>query len=272
MKPRYCIDPPRILFEKLLPQGPLTEWPSLWLWPKGIRFSGEELKRISDAFADRRMAIWKANKYWEAALEHLRKKPEVLQRLDQSGAFASCSQLVEGKICRSVMQFGPGAPEIDKTQKEAFYSDVVWANVSELAAMADPFLGWRLGSNSALGFLRDGDNQPHLWARLFQSVGFHGLALRAATNQKGLCTHDLKKELENRKLEYLTFVVSLCASAGIMASLVCEDTETKSALVFWGRKEELQNAASGLAEPFQSMDVAEMESWLRRGTSFVLSA
>lgn len=270
MTSRYSFDPPRSLFRKLLPDGALEELSSLWIWPKGIRLSGEELKVVSDAFVGRRMAIWKASAYWKAATEHLRSKPDVLERLDHFGAFGPCHHLVDEVISSCIVQTWFNSHHTDETPSETVYSDVIWADIGELASVADPLLRWRLGASSAFGFLRDDGIQPLLWARFIQSTGGFRAGSRTLRDLKESSSQLLMERIENRKLEDLTFVVSICASIGIVTSMVCQDAETKYALVLWGKKEELQSAASRLVG-WQNMDASEMENWLVRGASFVLS-
>lgn len=270
MRPKYCLNPQRSIFAALLPSGALADLASLWVLPETIRFSGNELGIISDAFSGRRMAVWKSSAYWKAAMDHLLEKPEVLDRLERYGVFKPDDRMIGGIISRCTVWSGEGAAEIDKFHSKYIYSDVAWVNSSAVAEMADPFRGWMLGSNSALAFLRDDGNQPHLWARLVQSLGFQGLVTEAAINQKMLSTPDSMMSMEKRNLEYLAFVVGVCAASGIVPTMQCLDSDTASAMVFWGAKEELEDAACGLAGSFEPMQSIELERWLRRGASFVV--
>lgn len=271
MNPRFCFDPPRELFANILPLGALAQWTSLWVLPGKVRFSGKELRIINDAFVGRRMAIWKSAAYWKSAMDHLQQKPEVLDRLEKYGVFKPNHQMIGEIISRCTVLTGEGAIETDSFHHQNIYSDVAWVASSALADLEDPFRGWRLGSHSALAFLRADGNLPHLWARLVQSLGFQSLATGAAKNQEALSTPESIMGMENRNLEYLTFTISVCAASGIIASMQCEDCDTVSAMVFWGPKEELENAATRLVEPFKGIEIADLKRWLTRGASFVVS-
>ncbi|MFC5861761.1 hypothetical protein ACFPT7_05615 [Acidicapsa dinghuensis] len=217
------------------------------------------------------MAIWKSGAYWKSAMDHLQQKPDVLNRLEKFGVFKPDNRMIGEIISRCTVLTGDAAIEIDKFHHENIYSDVAWVASSALADLEDPFRGWRLGSHSALAFLRVDGNQPHLWARLVQSLGFQCLATEAARNQQALSTPESIMSMENRNLEYLTFIVSVCAASGILASMQCENCDTVSAMVFWGPKEELENVAVRLVEQFKHIDSTDLEHWLARGASFVVS-
>lgn len=271
MNPRFCFDPPLELFADILPPGALAQWASLWVLPEKVRVSGSELQMIYEAFAGKRMAIWKSVAYSKSAMDHLQQKPEVLERLEKYGVFKPNHQMIGEIISRCTVSIGEGASDIENFHRKDIYSDVAWVASSALADLEDPFRGWRLGSDSALAFLRDDGNLPHLWARLVQSLGFQSLATGAARNQQALSTPESIMEMENRNLEYLTFIVSVCAASGIIASMQCEDCDTVSAMVFWGPKEELEHAAARLVEPFKRIESADLKRWLARGASFVVS-
>jgi len=271
MNPRFCLDPPREIFFDILPAGALTQWASLWVLPESLRFSGKELRVINDAFVGRRMAIWKSAAYSKSAMEHLQQRPEVMDRLEKYGVLVPHHQMIGEIISRCIVRTGEGALEIDNFHRRNIYSDVAWVASSALADLEDPFRGWRLGSHSALAFLRADGNLPHLWARLVQSLGFQSLATGAARNQQALYAPTSITGMENRNLEYLTFIVSVCAASDIIASMQCEDCDTVSAMVFWGPKEELENAAARLVEPFKRIESGDLKCWLARGASFVVS-
>jgi hypothetical protein len=271
MSTRFCFNPPREIFADILPAGALVQWASLWVLPEKARFCGKELQIISSAFVGRQMAIWKSVAYWKSAMDHLQQKPEVLDRLEKNGVFKPNHQMIGEIISRCTVLDGEGAIEIDKYHHKNIYSDVAWVASNALADQEDPFRGWRLGSHSALAFLRDDGNQPHLWARLVQSLGFQSLATGAARNQQALSAPESIMEMESRNLEYLTFSVSVSAASGIIASMQCEDCDTASAMVFWGPKDELENAAAQLVEPFKRIENEDLKHWLARGASFVVS-
>jgi len=270
MNPRFCFDPPRELFADILPPGALAQWTSLWVLPEKVRLSGKELQILNDAFVGRRMAIWKSLAYWKSAMDHLQQKPEVLDRLEKYGVFKPNHQMIGEIISRCTVLTEEGAIEIDNFHHKNIYSDVAWVALSALAGLEDPFRGWRLGSHSALAFLRADGNQPHLWARLVQSLGFQSFATGALRNQHALSTPEWIVGMENRNLEYLTFIVSVCAASGIIASMQCEDCDTVSAMVLWGPKEALENAALRLGDPFKRIESEGLKHWLARGASFVV--
>jgi hypothetical protein len=271
MSARFCLDPPHELFADILPTGALAQWASLWILPEKVRVSGIELQMIYNAFAGKRMAIWKSVAYSKSAMEYLRQKPEVLDRLEKHGVFKPNHQMIGEIISRCTVSTGEGASEIGDFHCKDIYSDVAWVVSSALANLEDPFRGWRLGSHSALAFLRDDGNLPHLWARLVQSLGFQSLATGAARNQQALSTPESIMGMEDRNLEYLTFTVSVCAASGIIASMQCEDCDAVSAMVFWAPREELQNAAARLIKPFKRIESTDLKRWLARGASFVVS-
>lgn len=122
MNPRYCLDPPRSLFEELLPAGALADLSSLWVLPEKVRLSGNELLAINDAFVGRRMAVWKSSAYWKAAMDHLQEKPEVLDRLERYGVFKPNDPMVGEIISRCTVLTGEGASEIEKLHIKKIYS------------------------------------------------------------------------------------------------------------------------------------------------------
>jgi hypothetical protein len=260
----YCVDPSREMFENLLPPLALADLSSLWIWPMGNRFTGEELKAITDSFVGRGMAIWKSNAYWKAAMENLRHMPDAQRRLEEFGPFGHCQQLVERSISRCAIRDS----SVDSVNDSVF-SGAAWVNVNQLALSADPFRGWGLGSHSAIAFLPFEGSQSQAWARLLQSYGLQGLAIRSLKEESS--TRDQKVKLAEWNLEFLARIVSVCASVDIIASLVCQDVDMKAALVFWGRKCEFQEVAPRLSEYFPNIDPIEIERWVKRGARFVLS-
>jgi hypothetical protein len=257
---RCCVDPPRVLFERLLPPNALAEWASLWVFPKDGRFDANELQAVSDGFVGRRMALWH--------IANTASFPDDLR--EKYGAFASRHQMIGEFISRCTMLSGPNILEIDDLYNKSISSDIAWANSGALTVVAEFLRRSRLGSNSALAFLCPDAQQPILWARLAQSLGCHNLTSRTAKKLQQFSAPEAIMKLGNRSLDYQAFVVSICASAGIITCMQCEDSDTAPALVFWGQKEEIATAGSRLVGLSDGSGEDDLKRWLSRGAQFVV--